>query len=1222
MIEIKTFEGRLNLDDNQYRLPKGDYIQAENITKDAVEGSNDKVITNLVANRIGDENYTLPSGRNVCIGAYANTLRGTVIQFIWNENNYHLILEYDTTLRIQTVILANLTDSDNVDILGFTEFGKITGVNIYNRDEGDLLCFLDSLGRPTYLDITAFKNGTYTPVTRDIIDLATRPPLAPPQGVYDNDTSQNVNYLINKFFRFKYRWITDDNRKSTTSPISEVLIPTGFLSDAVTSVQTNNNVINLSINSGDKDVKSVQILMSFVEKSNTWNDFLIVDTIDKEKLSINDNSIFSYQFYNDSTYPALDINESIQLFDYVPLYANAQELANGNVLIFGGITEGYDNALNANVVNVVSTYPISSPTSGSLTSITTYEGDNILTYQARTIFAGIPAVGTTVEITVKKQSDSLYERGAFYTTIAGDTIANVVNGLAASFSSYPGVLDFRSSNPSGGRITYEWLKALYFKDIVVNIVAPTSSLSSNSIPVWKWSSQRNIGIAYFDNKGRTNGIVYNAKITFPAYLEDVSGNVYLPTINTKIYHTPPIWAYSFQFLFTKDNTYFLFWATNSINTAEADYIYLEVTDFDANAIKFPTTITNLSYSFQDGDRMRLIKPIGTYLFYGDDYDAAILGLLVEPKINGVVQTGKKFLKIKKVTPFSNGTFTGYDNFVIEIYRPTQQTANEKNQVYYECGRQYDILNPTTPLRVHSGEVTNQSVDYVTPAEFNFTKGGSYYRQRIIALNDTTTILFNVQDLNIIDNYISAVNSIDGRPNTIDVNARQAYYSTLVRFGQAYQPNTNINGLNRFYPANFDEYDYTYGAIQRFISRDRYIRVFQQYKIGSVPLFNQISKNADGTQLLVVTDKLLNPIQYYAGNFGLGLKESLASFNFADYGCDNVRGIIWRVSNDGVTPISVVYKINSWASQELPLRTGDKKGYGVFDQRLNNYILALDAVPCEGVEAPDFNLDGANTGSAFTQTVILTGSLNFTLSNITKPSWMTIQIDGYNLNFSGTPSFSDAGTDIPVNFNVSNDCGLIEVFKTIDVTAVSCVAVSPADTPVLPDGTVNVSYSYSFDLSGTAPFTLTNVVKPTWMSIIITGSTVYISGTPDTTGTNIPVTFTVNNCASDTYDFSDTIDITALTNCIFLMHQSETIGGSIFMKGTAAYAVASIVTVNFTITTTDDTYTNNVIFQIGNTVTPLVKIEYNSGNPGEAFVSQVINSITPSSDSSYTYSDCI
>jgi len=187
---------------------------------------------------------------------------------------------------------------------------------------------------------------------------------------------------------------------------------------------------------------------------------------------------------------------------------------------------------------------------------------------------------------------------------------------------------------------------------------------------------------------------------------------------------------------------------------------------------------------------------------------------------------------------------------------------------------------------------------------------------------------------------------------------------MVRFGQAYQPNTNINGLNRFYPNNFDEYDISGGDIMRVVRRDRYIRVFQKYKVGSVPIFNQISKNADGTQLLVVTDKLLNPIQYYSGNKGIGeLKESLASFNFADYFATNVIGEICRISNDGINPISVTYKVNSWATQKLPLRGGSFKVYGAFDQKLNNYICALEATESDSEATIIFDEEG-NTFDGF------------------------------------------------------------------------------------------------------------------------------------------------------------------------------------------------------------------------------------------------------------------
>lgn len=1085
MIEVKTFRGKMNLDDSQYRLPKDDYIDAKNITKDAIEGSNDLVVSNIVANRevvnnylaktytnsnyniicrvtnnqdgtqkmyftfddgslpVGvtavtityndgvDHNYTgaatspreadIPVGsysysltlqfagssitydltenvgENVCIGAFANTLRNTIIFFIWNADDYHSILEYNNTSRAIVPILLNLTDTGGIDILGFTEHEKITSINIYNRDEGDLLEFIDSLGRPTYMGIALMKSLVYVPVTRDIIDLATVQPLSPPQCVYSNDTTKRVNYTRNKFFRFKQLGVDSTNRKTTCSPISEVPIPIGLLSDAVNSVPTNNNVINVSLDSMGKDFKSIMLLVSYVDKTNNWSDFLVVDTINKAANGISDNTAFNYSFYNDSTYPAFDLRHSILLFDYVPHTANCQELANGNVTVLAGINEGYNNDITPNVINTITAYPIASPASGNLTQTTTYESSPFFFDDARTIFAGIPSVGTTIEITVKRRSDSVYVRGAFYTTVSGDTTTNIVNGLMASFATYS-IFTYLSSDAT--RLTYRWSDLIYFKDIVVNIVAPTSSLSINSIPVWKWSSQRNIGIAYFDKKGVTNGIVYNAQLVFPAYAEDISFNVLLPTLNTKIYHVPPDWAWSFQFLFTKDPTYFLFWATNSVNISETDYVYFEVTDFIANATKFPTTSTVLSYSFQDGDRMRLIKPIGTNAYFGDTLDAAILGLVVDPTISGVVQTGKQFLKIKKVAPFDNVTFTpNNQNYEIEIYRPAQQTANAENKVYYECGRQYPILNPETVSRVHGGEVTDQSVNLATPAEFNFTKGDSYYRQRIIALDESTTILFNVQDKNIIDAYISAVSSIDGRPNQIDINARRAYYGATMRHSEAYQPNTNINGLNRFYPDSFIDVDYSYGSIERLKTRERFIRVFQQYKIGSVPIFSQINKSPTGV-LNVVTDKLLNPVQYYIGNVGIGTaKESLSSNNYADYGVDNYNGNVWRVSNDGVDILSLTYKVNSWATDQLPSRVGNYKVYGAFDRRINNYICALEATNLLPVQTITFDEDEKGFESFWTLYPEMMCTLGILLIAFKDGNIYTHDDAGYN-NFFG------------------------------------------------------------------------------------------------------------------------------------------------------------------------------------------------------------------------------
>jgi len=374
------------------------------------------------------------------------------------------------------------------------------------------------------------------------------------------------------------------------------------------------------------------------------------------------------------------------------------------------------------------------------------------------------------------------------------------------------------------------------------------------------------------------------------------------------------------------------------------YIYFEVTDFITNATTFPTNAAVCSYTFKDGDRMRIIRDMSDNSVPGSAYDNPILGLIVDPIIDGAVTTpaGRQFIKINKVEPFSSYVNATH-NYVLELYSPEQQLSDGDNQDFYECGRQYNILNPTLPNRAHGGEVADQ-VPGVTPAEYNFYDGDAYFRPRTIAISTSSIEQFNVFDANFVDSYISAVSSIDGRANIIDINARKQTFPALIRFGQAYQQDTNVNGLSRFYPNNFDEYDYTFGAVVRLRVRDRYLKVFQQFKIGVVPLYGQITKDASGNETLIVTDKLLNPIQYRAANFGLSSATSLASYFYADYGCDAYLGIIWRDSNDGTIPISRLYKLDSWAKTELPLRKNDSHIYGAFYPNTNNYIIALEQAP--------------------------------------------------------------------------------------------------------------------------------------------------------------------------------------------------------------------------------------------------------------------------------------
>lgn len=1005
MIDAKRFSGKLNLDDSEYALPQEDYVNALNITHDAIEGNQDSHITNIVANKLVNNTY-LPTGRNKTRGAIANAIRNTVIFINWNSNGYSGVYEYENTTRTITPIFQNLTDSNNVDILGITEFGVITGMNIYNRDEGDLFFFLDGLNRPTYMDIALFKAGAYTPVTREIINLATRQPLSPPTLAYGNDNTKRVNYLRNKFFRFKQVYQLDSFFESSTSPMSTVEIPVSILDDNYNNDPTKNNIITLSLDSGDKDVRWIIVLMSFVEKTNSWSDFKEVIKIDKEAEGIADNVAFTYIYDNSGTYPNYDVAKSDLLFDYVPFEAKAQEMPNGNVLAYGAITDGYDKDLIPDVINVVNTFRVENPPSGTLTQVTKFVEYlfPLNSYLYTTFFGGVPAAGTIITMQVRKISDSSLVTAAACITVEGDNQTTVLNFLyinALALGIYINPTAYGLSN-----LSYIINGNIYTNESIVTITPPTSSISSSSVPLFKFSSTRNMALAYYDEFGVTNGVLYNTQITFPAWAENAGGDLLAPNIESKIYHRPPIWAKSYQYLFTKDDTFYLEIVTGYTNSDEAGFIYFDVSGIQLSATKYPTTSTVISYSFQDGDRMRVIRipgVTGSAGVYSDLYDTAILGLLDSPTINGITYTGQQFLKVKKDAQFSTAHFaTSFISLQIEIYRPIQNTPTDENKTFYECGIQFPILNPGTSLRCHAGGIVDQSPDLATPAQTNIHKGDSYFRRREMSISDTGISTFSVQDKNIVDSYTSAVSSFDGRPNVIDLNAKKAKYGATIRHGQAYQPNTNINGLNRFFPQDFIDIDYSYGDIERMKVRDRFMRVFQNLKIGSIPLFSKIGKSPSGDEIIIQTNSLLNPVQYYIGDWGIGTAAaSLASFNFADYCCDNIKGGIIRVSNNGEEPISILFKVNNWATKELVERKGDFNIYGCFEQKQNNYIIALEATDNSEAQTLIWDEEGNRFDSFISAHPEMMCSLGVLLVMFKDGQLWTHDDEGFYNNFFGT-----------------------------------------------------------------------------------------------------------------------------------------------------------------------------------------------------------------------------
>ena len=276
---------------------------------------------------------------------------------------------------------------------------------------------------------------------------------------------------------------------------------------------------------------------------------------------------------------------------------------------------------------------------------------------------------------------------------------------------------------------------------------------------------------------------------------------------------------------------------------------------------------------------------------------------------------------------------------------------------------------TNMIELSGSLITGQSYSYVFDKIIPIPIGAAFWlvvynvQIQFISISDLTIQYVADREIEIIESSFSDVYQLvtnsNGRVSVVEENAKQTYYPTLVRFGQSYQADTSINGTNRFYPENFDTYDRGFGDIMRLHVRDRYMKVYQKLKVGNVPVLTQIVKDVAGNPLQANTDQLINKIQYYSGDYGIGDSPcSLAWDNFADYFVDDFRGVVCRLSQDGITPISIVYKANSFFTRYTKAyRTSLNNGiapagqtyegnptiYGAFDAFTNKYIVALEPI---------------------------------------------------------------------------------------------------------------------------------------------------------------------------------------------------------------------------------------------------------------------------------------
>ena len=236
----------------------------------------------------------------------------------------------------------------------------------------------------------------------------------------------------------------------------------------------------------------------------------------------------------------------------------------------------------------------------------------------------------------------------------------------------------------------------------------------------------------------------------------------------------------------------------------------------------------------------------------------------------------------------------------------------------------------------------------------------------ITISSTQTVVLNDQikftgvapDANIPQDY-SAVNADDWYIE--EARIRGGYNNTSVDFGvKAYivedtfkqqhrissliysgifNSRTGVNNTNQFSvgqditrsadPAN--------GSIQRLYAEDTNLIIFQEDKVSKALIDKDAIYSAEGNASITSSSQVIGQIVAYAGEYGISTNpESFAVYGYRKYFTDKKRGVVLRLSRDGMTEISS-YGMHDFFRDELADAT---KVVGGWNSHTKDYVLSL------------------------------------------------------------------------------------------------------------------------------------------------------------------------------------------------------------------------------------------------------------------------------------------
>mgnify|MGYP003134295385 CR=1 FL=1 len=374
-----------------------------------------------------------------------------------------------------------------------------------------------------------------------------------------------------------------------------------------------------------------------------------------------------------------------------------------------------------------------------------------------------------------------------------------------------------------------------------------------------------------------------------------------------------------------------------------------ISDLDGEADRFTNIeIVERDFNLEDGQTFMSKNPaifetepkedLGLDLYYAADDIFPILK-------NGLIISGHSSIP-------SSTTLTGFSNkkpFGINISTALTDTLPANTLLTFTSPTGSYSFQAQTGSATNSGAKTidilldyeptiyNQSGTLITtPNEYNIHGGMNI-------LNWFNCYSFNngIESDRIRDDFNQV--RIDKGPTVSSVPAEQykeERRSSGLIYSEIFNSISGINRLNQFNQALKITKDLNpiFGSIQKLHARDLDVVSLCEDKVVQILANKDALYNADGNPQLVATNRVLGAARPMIGEYGISTNpESFASYGFRAYFTDKSRGVVLRLSRDGLTEISGK-GMNDYFSDNLAAAGNI---IGSYDDDSNSYVLSLN-----------------------------------------------------------------------------------------------------------------------------------------------------------------------------------------------------------------------------------------------------------------------------------------